>query len=200
LVSSFSPDAEPIRKISIVARGMAAGYTLKMPSEEKKMKTRTEFLSEIATLLGGYTAEKLKFGEITTGAGNDLKRASDLARKLVKEYGMSKLGPVVFGEKEESIFLGQEFGEFKNYSEEIASQIDKEVAQFIENGQKAARKILTRKKNLLENIAKILIEKETIEKEEFEELLKGKKKEEKLVNPAGNQKSLNGVKVKVRNF
>ena len=88
LVSSFSPETEPVRKISIIARGMAAGYTLQMPSEEKKMKTKTQFLSEIATLLGGYTAEKLKFGEMTTGASNDLIRASELARRIVKQYGM----------------------------------------------------------------------------------------------------------------
>jgi cell division protease FtsH len=113
LVSSFSPGAEPVRKVSIVARGMAAGYTLKAPTEEKKMITKKEFLSEIATLLGGYCAEKLKFGDVTTGASNDLERASSLARKLVKEYGMSKLGPVSFSGKEEELSLGMEFGEIK---------------------------------------------------------------------------------------
>ena len=98
LVSTFSHGSEPVRKISIISRGMAAGYTLKVPTEEKRLKTKTEFLSEISTLLGGYTAEKLIFKEITTGASNDLKRASALARKLVKEYGMSSLGPISYGE------------------------------------------------------------------------------------------------------
>jgi cell division protease FtsH len=172
LVSSFLPQTEPIRKISIIARGMAAGYTLKTASEERKMKTKTAFLSEIATLLAGYCAEKLKFKEITTGATNDLERASDLARKLVKEYGMSSLGPISFGEKEELVFLGKEISEQRNYSEKVAAQIDKEVEKFIKEAEKKAEEILLKKKSLLEKIAKTLIEKETIEKEEFEKLIK----------------------------
>jgi cell division protease FtsH len=179
LVSSSLPGAEPIRKISIVARGVAAGYTLKMPSEEKKIKTKSEFLAEIATLLGGYCAERIKFGEITTGAANDLEVASALARKLVKEYGMSSLGPVSFGDKDELVFLGREITEQRNYSEKVATQIDKEVAKFIKEAENRAKRILSKKKGLLEKIAKTLIEKETIEKEEFEELIGLKK--EKLV-------------------
>ncbi len=173
LVSASLPGTEPVRKISIVARGMAAGYTLKMPTEERKIKTKSEFLAEMATLLGGYCAERLKFGEITTGASNDLERASQLARKLVKEYGMSSLGPVSFSEKEELAFLGGA-GEYKNYSEKVAAQIDKEVERFVKNAEETARKVLTKKKNLLEKIAKTLIEKETIERGEFEALM-GKK-------------------------
>lgn len=179
LVSSSLPGTEPVRKISIIARGMAAGYTLQMPSEERKIKTKTEFLSEIATLLGGYCAEILKFREITTGATNDLTRASDLARKLVKEYGMSPLGPISFGEKEELVFLGKEISEQRNYSEKIAAKIDEEVEKFIKNAQNTAKTILAKKKTLLEKIAKTLIEKETIEKEEFESLIKEKNGEKK---------------------
>ena len=149
-----------------------------MPMEERSIKTKSEFLAEMATLLAGYCAEKLKFKEITTGAGNDLERASQLARKLVKEYGMSSLGPISFGEKEEFVFLGKEISEQRNYSEEIAGQIDKEVEKFIRNAESQASKILTKKKALLEKIAKTLIEKETIEREEFEALL-GKKKAKK---------------------
>jgi len=178
LVSASLPGAEPIRKISIIARGMAAGYTLKMPIEERKMKTKSEFLAEMATLLGGYCAEKIKFGEMTTGATNDLERASELARKLVKEYGMSSLGPISFGEREELAFLGREFETGRNYSEKVATQIDKEVAKFIKDAETQAKKILTKKKNLLEKIAQTLIEKETIEREEFEKLI-GKKEIEK---------------------
>jgi len=174
LVASSLPASEPVRKISIIARGMAAGYTLKMPSEERKIKTKSEFVAEMATLLGGYCAEKIKFNEITTGAANDLERASQLARKLVKEYGMSSLGPISFGEKEELLFLGKEFGEERNYSEKMAAQIDKEVARFIKEAETTAKEILSKKKNLLEKIAQTLIEKETIEKEEFEKLVKGK--------------------------
>ena len=174
LVSASLPETEPIRKISIVARGLAAGYTLKSPKEERRIKTKSEFLAEMATLLAGYCAERLKFGEITTGATNDLERASQLARKLVKEYGMSPLGPVAFGEKEELAFLGRESGEYRNYSEKVAAIIDKEVEKFIKNAEETARKILAKRRALLEKIAKRLIEKETIEKEEFENLVKGK--------------------------
>ncbi len=173
LVSASLPETEPIRKISIIARGLAAGYTLKMPVEERRIKKKSEFVSEMATLLGGYCAEKLKFDEITTGAANDLEKASLLARKLVKEYGMSSLGPVSFGEKEELVFLGREISEQRNYSEEIAAKIDKEVSRFIEEAQKAAQKILTKRRKLLDKIAQALIEKETIEREEFENLMRG---------------------------
>jgi len=175
LVSTFMPETEPVRKISIIARGMAAGYTLQVPSEERKMKTKTGFLSEIATLLGGYCAEKIKFGEITTGASNDLSRASELARKLVKEYGMSSLGPISFGEKEELVFLGKEIGEQRNYSEKIAEKIDKEVETIIKSAQKKAETILIRKKGLLEKVAGMLIKKEIIERDDFEKLIKAKK-------------------------
>jgi cell division protease FtsH len=178
LVSTFLPEAETVRKISIVARGQAAGYTLKMPSEEKKIKTKKEFLAEMATLLGGYCAEKLKFKEMTTGAANDLKMASDIARKLVKEYGMSSLGPVTFGRKEELIFLGREISEERNYSEKLAAKIDAEVAKFVREAQRKAESILKKRKKLLEKIANTLIKKETIEKEEFERLI-GKKKRRK---------------------
>ncbi len=141
------------------------------------MRSRSEFLSELATLLGGYCAEKLVFKEITTGAGSDLEKASELARKLVKEYGMSeKLGPVAFGEKEEFVFLGKEIGEQRNYSEKVAAKIDEEVFRFIKDAQHTAHKILKKKRKLLNKIAKTLVEKETIEREEFEKLMKRKTK------------------------
>jgi len=174
LVASFVPNSEPVRKVSIVARGMAAGYTLKVPSEEKKMRTKSQFLNEMAILLAGFSAEKLTFGEITTGAGNDLKTATELARKLVKQYGMSSLGPITFGKKEELVFLGKEISEQRTYSEEVAAQIDKEVAKFIKQAEKKAKRILTKKKKLLDKIAQTLIKKETIERKEFEEII-GKK-------------------------
>ncbi len=171
LVSTLLDGTEPIRKISIISRGMAAGYTLKTPSEEKRMKNKKEFLGEIATLLGGYSAEKIIFGQITTGASNDLKKASDIARSIVKEYGMSALGPISFGEKEELVFLGKEISEERNYSEQVAAKIDKEVEKIILAAQKEAERVLSNKKKLLEKIARTLIQKETIEKEEFEKLV-----------------------------
>jgi len=176
LVSTFMPETEPVRKISIIARGMAAGYTLQMPSEERKMKTKTGFISEIATLLGGCSAEKIKFGEMTTGASNDLSRASEMARKLVKEYGMSSLGPISFGEKEELVFLGKEISEQRNYSEKVAERIDQEVDIIIKGAQKKAEIVLLKHRNLLDKVGKDLIEKETIEREEFEKLIKTGKK------------------------
>jgi len=186
LVSVFSPNTEPIRKISIIARGMAAGYTLKMPSEDKKIRSKTEFLAEIAVCLGGYCAEKIKFGEITTGASNDLEKASLLARKLVKEYGMSSLGLVSFSEDNTSLFEGGSFQ--KSYSEETAVKIDNEVSKFINQGKEAAEKIIRQQKKLMEKIAKVLIEKETIERDVFEDLIGLKQKKKMPVN----------LKVKVR--
>lgn len=136
LVSANMPKAEPVRKISIISRGMAAGYTLKTPTEEKRITTKDEFIAEIATLLGGLCAEKLVFGQPSTGASNDLRQASNMARKMVKEYGMSDLGPVVFGERPEAAFLGYEFGDARNYSESMAAKIDQEVLKLIDEAQK----------------------------------------------------------------
>ncbi len=197
LVSAFSPDTQPIRKISIIARGFAAGYTLMMPKEDRRMKTRTEFLSELSTLLGGYSAEKLKFKEITTGASNDLKKASSLARKLVKNYGMSDLGPISFGGKEELIFLGREISEQRNYSEKVAALIDKEVSKFIKEAENRAKKILIKRKRLLDKIAKTLIKKEIIEKEEFERLIgkKNSKKKRTLRSKKGKQVKVSAKRV-----
>ncbi len=175
IVSTFMPETEPVRKISIIARGMAAGYTLQMPSEERKMRTKTGFVSEIATFLGGCSAEKIKFGEMTTGASNDLSRASDMARRLVKEYGMSSLGLIAFGEKEELVFLGKEISEQRNYSEKIAERIDEEVDVIIKGAQKQAEVVLLKHRDLLDKLAQKLVEKETIEREEFERIIKGKK-------------------------
>ncbi len=174
LLASLLPEAESVRKVSIIARGPSAGgYTLKTPSEEKKMKAKSEFLAELAVLLGGYSAEELQFGEITTGASNDLKKASSLAKKLVKKYGMSELGPISYGGEKEAVFLGKEMAEAKDYSEEVAAEIDEEISQFVNQAQDKATKLLKKNKELLDKIAETLIEKETIEKEEFKELVEG---------------------------
>ena len=174
LVGTSLPNIDPVRKVSIIARGQAAGYTLKLPTEDKHLHSKTEFIEELAVLLGGYAAEKLVFDEITTGAANDLEKATDLSQKLVMRYGMSeKLGPRTFGETEDLIFLGREITAGKNYSEKIAGEIDKEVFAFINNACKTALDILTKKRELLEKITQRLIEKESLEKEEFEELMKG---------------------------
>ena len=138
------------------------------------MKTKTGFMSEIATLLGGCSAEKIVFGEMTTGASNDLQRASEMARKLVKEYGMSSLGLIAFGDKEEMVFLGKEISEQRNYSEKVAERIDEEIDVIIKGAQKNAEQILLKHRNLLDKVAKDLIEKEIIEREEYEKIIKSK--------------------------
>jgi cell division protease FtsH len=175
LVAASLPHTDPVQKISIIARGSAAGYTLKLPTEDRHLHSRSEFIDELAVFLGGYVAEKLVFNELTTGASNDLQKATNLARKLVTKYGMSeKLGPRTFGGKEELVFLGREIATEKNYSEEVAAQIDKEVGKFIDNAFHTAKKILTKKRKKLDQIAKQLIKKETIERKEFERLMKRK--------------------------
>jgi len=177
LLASLLPEAESVRKVSIIARGPSAGgYTLKTPSEEKKMKSKSEFLSELAVLLGGYSAEQLQFGEITTGASNDLEKASNLAKKLVKKYGMSDLGPISYGGEKEAVFLGKEMTEAKDYSEKVAAKIDQEISGFVQEAQEKAVELLKKNEELLNEIAETLIDKETIEKEEFKELVKDTEK------------------------
>lgn len=198
LVSSFISEAEEVRKVSIVSRGLAGGYTLSLPKEESRIKTKSEFLAEIAVLLGGYTAERLEFKEISTGAANDLKRASDLARKLVTQYGMSKLGPITFGEIESLTFLGREEEIRRNYSEKVAFEIDKEVSRIIKTAQSRAKKILVEHKKLLDKIAQVLIKKETIEKEEFDALIGRKKTKGKIKVKKVKSSSPSLVKKKVK--
>ena len=172
LVAAGLKDFDPIHKISIISRGFAGGYTMKLPNEERRLRTKTQFINEIAMSLGGFIAEKLTFGDITTGASSDLKQASDIARKLVTKYGMSQLGPITFGSTEELVFLGREIGHEKNYSENVAAQIDEEVRKVVESAYNVADKILKQNKKALKKIADVLMEKEVLEQEEFYALLK----------------------------
>ena len=154
---------------------MAAGYTLKLPTEDKHFHSRSEFIDELVVLLGGYTAEKIVFNELTTGASSDLQKATHLAHTLITKYGMSeKLGPRTFGRKEEMVFLGKEITTEKNYSEEIAAKIDKEVTKLTNTAFKTAKTILNKKRKKLDQIAQVLIKKETIERKQFERLMKKK--------------------------
>ncbi|MEX2090579.1 MAG: ATP-dependent zinc metalloprotease FtsH [Candidatus Paceibacterota bacterium] len=174
LVATSLPYCDPVHKVSIVSRGRAGGYTLKLPTEDKHLHSKAEFESELAVLLGGYVAEKLIFKDTTTGASNDLRVASNLARKMITEFGMSdSLGPITFGEKEELVFLGKDMGHQKNYSETIAFQIDTEIKKLITKGLNSAKKVLTQKMNVLHKIAKELISKETLEQKEFYSLVRG---------------------------
>ncbi len=173
LVAASLKDADPVHKVTIISRGNAGGYTLKLPTEETFLKTKNQFLAELATMLGGQVAERLIFGDITTGASNDIKEASELARRLVTRYGMSdKLGPMTFGKTEELVFLGREISHDRNYSEKVAAEIDAEVSGFISRAFELAKKIISSRKKVLDAIAKALIEKEMLEQDEFRALIK----------------------------
>ena len=172
LVAKMLPNADPVHKISIVARGISLGHTRQLPTEDRYLMTRSQFNDMLATLLAGHTAEKLIFNESTTGAYDDIERATTLARKMVTEYGMSdKLGPRTFGHREELVFLGREITEQRNYSEKVAQEIDEEVHDIIHRAYDVAEKILAENKSKLIHVAQKLITHETLEGEELDSLL-----------------------------
>jgi len=176
LVAASLKNADPVQKVSIIARGSAGGYTMSVPTEDRSLHSKRAFIDELATLLGGYVSEAATFNDVTTGASNDLERATHMARNMVTRYGMSDLGPRTFGKKEELVFLGKEVSEEKDYSEQTAQKIDEAVSIFINNAKETAHKIITEKKDLLDKISDTLLEKENIEKEEFDEIISGIKK------------------------
>jgi cell division protease FtsH len=170
LVARLLPHADPVHKISIVARGMALGYTKQLPAEDRYLVSRSQIMDMLAHMLGGRSAEELIFSEITTGASDDIKRATALARRMVIDFGMSgKLGPRTFGHKEEMVFLGREISEQRDYSEEVARQIDEEVQAIIEGAHKTALKALTEHKEELKKLAEKLIAEETLEGKDLED-------------------------------
>ncbi len=171
LIAHILPNADPVHKISIISRGRAAGYTLKLPTEDKKMHSKSEFLDDIAVFLAGHLVEQEVFGDVTTGASDDLRRATALTRELVVSYGMSELGTRTFGDKDEMIFLGREIHEARDYSEKTAEAIDKEINDIIARAKTVACDIIKKERPRLDKIAKELLEKETIEKDEFEALM-----------------------------
>ena len=174
IVARMLPNVDPVHKISIISRGMAGGYTRILPSEDQYTMTKSQFEDNIAWAMGGHVAEELIFGEVTTGPSNDIERATGMARRMVTEFGMSKkLGPVAFGKKEEMIFLGRSISEERNYSDEVAYEIDKEVRRIIDEAYEQAKSILTAQKAKLIEIAAVLIERETLDGEEFEALFDG---------------------------
>jgi len=169
VVAHFLPNSDPVQKVSIIARGQAGGYTLKVPLEDRHFQSKSDFIDEIAVLLAGHLIEKKIFGEVTTGATSDLRRATAVARSLITDYGMSDvLGPRTFGQKEELIFLGREIHEQRDYSEHIAEKIDIEINAFIKQAAHKAEEILNNQAQKLEKVVQALLEKETLEKEEFE--------------------------------
>jgi cell division protease FtsH len=179
MVGHYLEHADPVHKVSVISRGQALGYTISMPQEDRFLTTRAELADTMSMTLGGRAAEEIVFGEVTTGASNDLEKVTATAKQMVMRFGMSdKLGPRVFGHEHSQPFLGREFSTEPDYSDEIAREIDDEVRRIIEAAHMRAKSILTDHKNQLERISKILVKRETLEKTEFEGLLAGKSEED----------------------
>ncbi|MDD3806721.1 MAG: ATP-dependent zinc metalloprotease FtsH, partial [Candidatus Marinimicrobia bacterium] len=173
LVALFLPDADPVHKVSIIPRGRALGVTHILPVDDRHNYSKSYILSQLQVLLGGRSAEEIVFHDITTGAGNDLERATNLARKMVCEWGMSsKLGPLTFGKKNEEIFLGREFGVTADYSEKTAQAIDAEIIDIVSSAHENAKKIITEYLDLLHKIAKSLLAREILDSQELLEIVR----------------------------
>jgi len=171
VVMRILPKCDPVQKVTIISRGMALGYTMGVPMEDRYLKSKTEFEDQIAGLLGGNASERIVFGDTTTGASNDIEKATDLARRMVTEYGMSeKLGPLSFGKRDEMIFLGRDIAEQRNYSDEVAKQIDEEVRAIIDRAYERAYDALTSNRERLDRLAAKLVAEETVDSADFEAL------------------------------
>ena len=170
----FLPGQDPVHQISIIPRGMAGGYTMSLPTEDKSYRARNDMLEDIVVLLGGRVAEALVIGDISTGASNDIERASEIARKMVTRYGMSEdLGPIMYGSGDHEVFLGRDYNSMRNYSESIAADIDKEVKKLITSCYNRCNDILSSNMDKLETVAEYLIVHEKVDGKVFEDLMKG---------------------------
>ncbi len=171
VVARLLPNTDPVHQISIIPRGRAGGYTMILPQEDKYYMSKSEMEEYLVHLLGGRVAEKLAINDISTGAQNDLEKASRMARKMVTEYGMSEtLGPMTFGSVQDEVFIGRDMARSKNYSEEVAARIDKEVKKMIDKAYEKAQEILEKNINKLHAVAQALLEREKLTGEEFEEI------------------------------
>ncbi|MEI8378243.1 MAG: ATP-dependent zinc metalloprotease FtsH, partial [bacterium] len=174
LLSKLLKNCDPLHKVSIIPRGMALGVTMTLPEKDHLTYKKNQLLDQITMLLGGRIAEEIIFGEdrISTGAQNDLERSTEIARKMVTAYGMStEMGPLTFGKRNEHVFLGRDFGHERNFSEEVASGIDHEIKKIIDERYTVAKNLLLENKDIVEEIAKILLEKETLDKDEIDEIM-----------------------------
>ena len=179
IVMKFSPHSDPVHEISIIPRGMAGGYTMHLPERDSSYMSKSKLKDEMVGLLGGRVAEQIIIGDISTGASNDIQRVSNIARKMVMEYGMSeKLGTITFGSDHDEVFIGREIGKSKNYSEEVAFEIDNEVKSLVDEAYKKAEKILTEHIDKLHAVAKVLLDKEKVTGEEFNAIIEGRPLEE----------------------
>jgi cell division protease FtsH len=178
MVAHFLDNTDPVHKISIISRGQALGYTISLPTEDKFLTTRAELADTLAMTLGGRAAEEITFSEITTGAANDLEKVTQTAKQMVMRFGMSeKLGPRTFGHDQSQPFLGREFSAQQDYSDEIAREIDDEIRRIVEEAHQTAKEVLSTRRGDLDRLSRVLLERETIEREEFEQLLAGKSEE-----------------------
>ncbi|GBD97652.1 ATP-dependent zinc metalloprotease FtsH [bacterium BMS3Abin06] len=198
LVAKLTPGTDPIHKVSIIPRGMALGITQQLPIDDRYTYSKEHILNTLAVLMGGRAAEEIALGHLTTGAGNDLQRATDLAKKMVCEWGMSdKLGPLTFGKREEQIFLGKEFSKQKDYSEKTAEEIDGEIRTIVGERYEYAKHLLLDNKKLLLNLARALLDKETMDAAEIDAIVKGKNgsaKPEEKESPAPAAEEINPEK------
>ncbi|HEY6397429.1 MAG TPA: cell division protein FtsH, partial [Solirubrobacteraceae bacterium] len=179
IVGHYLPNSDPVHKISVISRGQALGYTISLPTEDKFLTTRAELQDMLAMTLGGRAAEEIVFGEVTTGASNDLEKVTATAKQMVMRFGMSeRLGPRVFGHDHGQPFLGREFSSEPDYSDEIAREIDDEIRRIVEAAHVEAKEMLTSHRDSLEKLSEILVKRETLEKEQFEALLEGQTEEQ----------------------
>jgi cell division protease FtsH len=179
MVAHYLEHTDPVHKISVISRGQALGYTISLPTEDKFLTTKAELGDTMAMTLGGRAAEEISFGEVTTGASNDLEKVTQTAKQMVMRYGMSeKLGPRVFGHEHSQPFLGREFSSEPDYSDEIAREIDDEIRRIVEEAHQAARQVLEGHREQLDYVSDILVRRETIEREQFIQLLDGKTEED----------------------
>jgi len=174
LVMKALPHTDPVHKISIISRGMALGWTLSLPEEDKYLVSRDELMDQIAGIMGGRVAEEIVFGDITSGAENDIQKATQIARRMVTQWGMSdKLGNVQMGHREELVFLGRDLGEQRTYSEEVAAIIDEEIRSIVDHGYQTAKSVLTKSRSKMDAVVERLKIVETIDGKELDQILAG---------------------------
>lgn len=183
LVAAMTPGADPLHKVTIIPRGMALGVTMQLPIDDKHTYTKDFLEAQLSVLMGGRAAEEIFLQHLTTGAGNDIERATDIARQMVCEWGMSTLGPLTFGKKEEAIFLGREIAQHRDYSEDTAIRIDREVHAIVSTGYGRARNILETNRDTLERVAQALLEREVLDATELKLLMEGKPLPDKPPTP-----------------
>jgi cell division protease FtsH len=199
VMAHILPFCDPVLKVTIIPRGMAGGYTFNPPIDDIQYMSRSKFMDDLTMMLGGRVAEELVFDEITTGASSDLERVTKMARAMVTRYGMSdRLGPMVYGKKEELVFLGREIGEQRDYSESVAEEIDEEVRRIVSAAYERARTVLNEHRESLDLVAEKLLEVETLNREEFNTVMEGLVEDEKEDNASGKPEAKSKPKKKAK--